>query len=225
VKLTKYLIIVAAMAWSSASAALYTLNNGSGSTATGIQMPDGSTFRSGTTAGTPFPTGGGISAGPGVVAFGTFDVESFAGVTSATQLVALFDQFGSATVEFNAAGPTGVRSVFSSAQTETLAGSTLAGDEIFLFAGNGTTLLNSTHFVIVKTTFTFDPAQDSNPLPNVLSVNTTNGTVLFGSLVANVQTANTDASVNAGWQMAPIPEPSAALLGLLGAIGLIRRRR
>jgi len=225
--LPRTLFVIATMAWSSASAALYTLNNGSGSLAAGIQTRDGSTFRAGTTAGTAFPLGGGFSAGPGVVAFGSFSTDDLSGVTSITHLLSLFDQFGNS-VAFNFAGPTGARSVFSSAQIGTLgaggAEESNAGDFIYLFVGNGTTLLNSSDFLVVKSSFIFDPSQDVNPLPNVLTISPANSQVLYGSVVANVQTANVDNSVTPGWQLG-IPEPSAALLGLLGAIGLLRRRR
>lgn len=37
-----------------------------------------------------------------------------------------------------------------------------------------------------------------------------------------VQTIN---GFNSGWQLVAIPEPSSALLGMLGALGLLRRRR
>jgi len=222
--LPRTLFVIATMAWSSASAALYTLNNGSGASATGIQTMAGSTFRSGTTAGTPFAAGGGVSAGGGVVAFGTFDNENFSGITSASQLLALFDQFGG-TVDFNVAGPTGARSIFSSAQIETVAGSTLSGDEIFVVIGNGSTVVTSTAVMVLKTNFIFDEAQDNNPLPNVLSINTTNTQPVFqGLVVSNVQTTDNDLSTTPGW-MIWVPEPSSTLLGLLGAASLLRRRR
>jgi hypothetical protein len=221
----KYTAILALLfAWSSASGALITLNNGSGATASGIQTSSGSTFRSGTLDGTAFATGGGTSAGPGVVAFGFFSTDDLGSAGSVSGLVGLFTQFGT-TVTFNASGTTGNRSVFSSAQNVTVTGSSFQDKFIYLFAGNGSTLLDSTEFVVAKSTLTFAQVSDSTPTPTVLTIRPENSVALFGTTVPNVQTANTDTSTTAGWQMAVIPEPSTALLGLLGVAGLMRRRR
>lgn len=223
---TKYNAILALLfAWSSASGALITLNNGSGAAASGIQTLEGSTFRASTVAGTAFPTGGGTSAGPGVVAFGFFSTDDLGSVSSPASLVGLFTQFGTS-VAFNANGTTGNRSVFSSAQNVTVSGSAFQDKFIYLLVGNGTTFLDSTQFLVAKSTLTFNQVADSTPTPTALTIRPDNSVALIGSEIANVQTANTDASVTAGWQTAVlVPEPSTALLGLIGLAGLMRRRR
>jgi hypothetical protein len=92
--------------------------------------------------------------------------------------------------------------------------------------GNGTTLAESTEFVVLKTTFTFNPAQDAVPTPETLVITRANTTTLIGTEVDDVRTTNTDSTVTPGWATAAlIPEPSTALLGLIGALGLLRRRR
>jgi hypothetical protein len=222
----KYSAILAlALTWSSASGALITLNNGSGNTASGIQTTDLGTFRSGTVDGSAFTTGGGTSAGPGVVAFGFFSTDNLGSVASPASLASLFTQFGN-TVTFNANGTTGNRSVFSSAQNVTVSGSSFADKFIYLFVGNGTTFLDSTEFLVAKSTLTFAQVADATPTPTVLTIRPDNSVNLLGTEITNVQTANVDTSTTAGWQTAAlVPEPSSALLGLLGVVGLLRRRR
>lgn len=226
--ITPSLFVIATLG--SSNAALITLNNGAGATASGIQTTTGTTFRSGTGVGTAagelFPTGGGTSAGPGVVALGFFTTDSLSTVSSPASLISLFVQFGNAGV-FSAHSATGNRSVFSSAQNVTVGGTQFADKFIYLFAGNGTTFANSTQFLVVKhDTVTFGSVSDATPTPTSFTLRPDVSTTLFGSEGAIVQTANTDGSATVGWTMAvPVPEPSAALLGLLGIAGLIRRRR
>jgi hypothetical protein len=211
-----------------ANGALYTLNNGTGSTASGVQTSDGKVFRSGTTDGQILgsaPQNVQTSAGPGIVSFGFFSTDEFSNISSPTDLVALFTTFG-VSGTFAAGSTGGNRSVLSSPQNQTI-GTTFNTKNIYLFVGNGTTYLNSTEFLIAKMSDTFNVADDvTNAVtPKVITINPGNSTALFGSEIANVFTTNTDASQTQGWQMAAIPEPSAALLGALGALGILRRRR
>lgn len=210
-------------------AALYTLTNGTtASTAAGVQTTEGYVFRAATTAGTNFTTGNlATSAGPGIVAFGFFSTDSLSSVSTPTALVSLFTQFGAVNT-FNNAGTGGNRSVFSTAQSQTIT-PTFSNRSIYFFAGNGSTFLNSTQFLVAKMdTETFLPGDDVTNaiIPKVITINPANSTVLIGSEIANVWTTNSDASTNAGWQMAAlVPETSTSLLGALGALMLLRRRR
>jgi MYXO-CTERM domain-containing protein len=214
-------LMAAAFAVSSTQAALITLNNGASATASGIQTVEGLTFRGGTLPGDLLGgTNGGISAGPGTVAFGIFTTTINQDSTDFSSFVA----FGNI-LEFSAAGAFGNRSVFSLPQNVTVAGSDFAGKNIILFAGNGTSFGNSSQVLVVDTGIAFNSVSDSNPSPTSFTVRPSTSTVLFGSTVANVLTTNTDASVTGGWSMKAVPEPSAALLGALGALGLLRRRR
>lgn len=217
---------VSSLVLGNANAALITLNNGAGATASGIQMTTGETFRASTTAGTAFPTGGGTSGGAGVVAFGFFTTDDFSSVTSAGDLVSLFVQFGNSGT-FAAASATGNRSVFSLAQSQAVGGTQFADKFIYLFAGNGSTFANSTEFLIAKSgSATFGQVSDATPTPTTFTIRPDNSAALFGVEGAIVQTANTDTSATPGWTMAQIvPEPSVALLGALGMFGLLRRRR
>ena len=213
--------MVATFAVSSTHAALITLNNGASATASGIRTIEGLTFRGETTAGAELGgTNGGLSAGPGTIAFGIFTTT----IDQSTTDFSTFVPFGNI-LTFAAGGAFGNRSVFSLPQNVTVAGSQFAGQNIILFAGNGTTFANSDQGLVVDTGIAFNSVSDGSPTPTTFTVRPSNSTVLFGSVVPNVFTTNTDTSVTEGWQMAPIPEPSAALLGALGALGLLRRRR
>lgn len=204
--------------------ALYTVHSGSGATATGIQTLEGRTFRAGTTAGDAFSSGGGTSAGPGVIAFGIFSTDALSTMNQA-QLIAAFTVFGS-NAPFAVGGLSGNRSTYSLPMQAAVTGSVFNTKNMYVFAGNGTTYESSTQFLVVKSNYTFKAADDALPSPTVNVVDTTNTQILIGSLVTNVQTTNSDTTTNPGWQMATlVPETSTALLGALGALGLLRRRR
>lgn len=225
---TKSLIWASLLALtSSAFSATYTINNGSTTTANGIGTSDGSIFRNSTTPGTSLGgTNGGISAGPGVIGLGIFSTESLSGLTG-TQLIAAFTQFGNLGT-FAAGGPTGARGTFSIGMPNvTVTGNTtFQNQNMFLFVGNGTTFANSTEFLVLKNTKTFAPGDDGIPTGVTVSFTAANSTLLFGANASNIFTTSTDASITPGWTtVAPVPEPSIALLGALGVFGLIRRRR
>lgn len=211
-----------------AHAATYSFSNGSGATASGIQDLDGRAFRANTQPGDAFTgTAGGTSAGPGVVAVGFFTTDDLSGATSAASLISLFTNFGGVTNTFAAAGTGGNRGIFLlGPPAATITASAYAGKNMYLFAGNGTTLENSTQFLVAKSATQFAAADDSVPTAISVVFRPDNSTVLFGSTVPDMKTTSSDSSITAGFQMAaPIPEPSAALLGALGALGLLRRRR
>jgi hypothetical protein len=224
---TALLALTSVFALSSfASAASYAINNGSGATASGVVDSFGRAFRSGTVAGDAFTgASGGVSAGPGVVSVGIFSTDSLSTVSSSAQLISLFTNFGGVTNTFAAAGATGNRGVFSLSTSLLVEGSQFAGKNMYFFAGNGTTLANSTEFLVFKSNTLFNVADDSSPTAVSVTFRPDQGTLLFGLSLGDVKTASTDASVTAGWQLVAIPEPSAALLGVFGALGLLRRRR
>ena len=222
------LIVASSLFCSFSNAALYTLTNGSGSTAAGIQTEQGHVFRSGTTAGTSF-TGANVatSAGPGVVAFGFFSTDDIASISTASSLTALFTQFGAVNT-FGGASTGGNRSVFNTAQSATI-NPTFSTKNIYLFAGNGATFLTSTQFLVAKMDSTVFLAADdvaNATTPKLITINPGNSTALIGAEIPNVFTTNSDATTNAGWQMAVlVPEASTSLLGAIGALALLRRRR
>lgn len=212
-----------------AFSATYTFSNGSGATASGILNSDGRAFRAGTTAGDSF-TGatGGLSAGPGVVAVGVFSSDALSGLSTVSSILSLFTNFGNVTNTFAAAAATGNRGIFSlSSPSVTVTGNaSFATKNMYLIAGNGSTLAASTAFLIVKSNTLFNAADDLSPTATSVTFRPDTSTLLFGTSVADVKTASTDNSVTPGWQMANvIPEPSSALLGVVGALGFLRRRR
>lgn len=204
-----------------ASAALYTLTTGSSATASGIANSAGVGFQNSANA---------AFAGAGFVSFGVFsgltDAQIAAATTPAT-LTSAYRQFGLGGT-FTAPGLTANRSTFSRAENAPVGGTQFANQLMYVFVGNGASLAASTEFLILKTAFAFDPARDAIPTAETLTINTANTSVLIGTLVADVRTTGTDSSATPGWRTAAlnaIPEPSTMLLGALGALGLLRRRR
>lgn len=208
------------------SAASYLLSFGAGADANGIQDNLGRAFRGGTVAGATFAgVAGGTSAGPGVVATGIFSTDLLVGLT-ASQLVSAFSNFGNTTTAFSAGGSGGNRGVFSLSAAGTVAGSDFLNQNIYLLAGNGSTLAASTQFFVFKTTSLFTAADDASPTGTEYIFSPTSGTILFGNAVADMKTTSSDATTTPGFRMAvAVPEPSAALLGAIGVLGLLRRRR
>jgi hypothetical protein len=94
----------------------------------------------------------------------------------------------------------------------------LNGLPVHLFIGSGSSIANSAEFIIVgRTTSVLFPADVTGTGSATFAA--TSGAVLE-TLTA------TGASVEGNTiNFVPIPEPSTALLGLLGVAGLIRRRR
>jgi len=228
-KMKLSLLAISAVLAVSASAASYSFSNGSGSTASGISDLSGNTFSSSVANGVGFATGGGTSAGSGVVGIGIFSTDSLSGL-GASALIADFTSLTGVTSAFAVSGATGNRGIFSStASNITITGSAFENKNMYLFAGNGSTFALSTQFLVVKLATQFLGSDDSIPTATAELFRPSGGpaatTLLVGTNAANVQTANTDASTTPGWAMVSVPESSTALLGALGALALLRRRR
>lgn len=228
-KLYKLLLSIGFITSLPVTAATYSFNNSASFSANGIADSTGDSFRSGTTDGqaqTATGTyGNWTSAGSGVVAFGTFTTDNLASLSKTSLIAAFSNQFGSTTTF--GAGPGGQRGTFSFTHPEIIiAGSQFDNQFMYMFAGNGSTIANSTEFLVLKNSTRFLSADDPTPTAITVQFLRSNSTTLFGTEVADVPTTNTDGSVTPGWRMAaPIPEPSSALLGALGALALLRRRR
>lgn len=223
-KLTKLLVAAVALcSFANAATTIYTVTTGSTATSSGIANSAGLQFQSASTAAF-------TSAGPGVVGFGYFNIDDSAlsAATNVTTLTSAFQNWNSnGTGAFNQPGPTQQRGVFSqTAAARDIAGAgEFANKFMYVFVGNAATYAASTEFLILKTAFKFDTAE-SGPTAFAKTVTTANSSVLVGSQVLDVRTTGTDASATPGWRTAVlVPETSTMLLGALGALGLLRRRR
>jgi hypothetical protein len=231
-KLTFFILIAVSL---SAFGAFYRVNNGLGSTASGIES-GWWTFRDGTSAGTAF-TGavGGVSSGPGVVAIGFFYTDYLTQYPLLGNPLPAFSQFGESSA-FLVAGGAGNRSVFSISVSGTVTGSAFSGKNIYLFIGDGTTFANSHTFLVVKTAEIFSDAQDQDPGYRSIAIRPANSTLLYGMLAQNVWTTDADNSITPGWSTGyylspphpwattgaanPITATSATLNGTVSATGL-----
>ena len=202
-------LAVALATMGSASAALYTVQTGTGATINGFANS----------------AGVGLQGTGGSMSFGYFNI-SDAQITTTTDFSTLLSSFVSfaGPGTFAIAGPIGQRGAVSVAGNQQVAGTAFDGKSIYAVVGNSSTLAGATELAVLKTTSMFEAAQDLIPTPAVVTLNTS-GTLLFGTPLADLRTTTADSSVNVGFATAPIPEPSAALLGALGALGLLRRRR
>jgi hypothetical protein len=104
------------------------------------------------------------------------------------------------------------------------------GKNFYVIIGNSSVLSESTEALVFV--FSNSTIGGTEPVTSTLNMRsnatTANGTLLFGTFntVQIDPTPGTPGNANAAFALQQIvPEPSAALLGLLGAIGLIRRRR
>lgn len=222
------IMVVASIAMGHSYGAVYNVTNGSTATSNGIASSGGlvsdpsGAAKSGTFTGYFNPTN------PGVYGFGYFSITD----TQITQALSLntitgaFTLFG-ITDTFNTGGaPTNQRGLFAHSQSATVTGTGYSGKNIYLLVGNGTSFATSTELLVLKNSSTFTDAQDAVPTAQNINFNTTTSTLLFGVNLADVKTTGADTSVTPGWGTAiAVPEPSAALLGALGALGLLRRRR
>ena len=208
-----------------AATTTYTWTTGTTATSNGIQNTAGLAYQNSVSA---------SFAGPGVISWGYFNISDaqITAAASASTLVNAFQNWNSGTGTFAAPGPSGSRGTFNfNAAARDLqtggTGDTFQNKNMYVFIGSGATFAASGEFLVLKTTFTFDPAE-SGPTAFLKTITAANATPLFGSAVANVFTTTADASQTPGWQTASfgaVPEPSAALLGAIGALGLLRRRR
>lgn len=101
------------------------------------------------------------------------------------------------------------------------AGNPLLGKGVYLFVGNASTLATSNAWAMkLVGTIADDLPQEQQYT----------GDPAFGSIVGNIgvastYTGNSGAATGTFNTLQLVPEPSAALLGAIGALGLLRRRR
>lgn len=142
-----------------------------------------------------------------------------------TELASAFQIFGSSGVF----GFGGIGGVYDSTALGGRVGaaSPFFGKNVYVLNTNAATILDSTQALIFKSNLTF-PNDSADPLDASLLVELgSSGTYVFGGQAGPAVEIAPGFSVPTV-QMAPlnvIPEPSAALLGAIGVLGLLRRRR
>lgn len=187
--------------------ATFAVSNGSGDTAFGIGDSSGDAFQ-------------GIE---GIVSIGVFSSDDFFNFSS-PDFVSNFTSFGT-TDDFLAPGPFGNNGIFDLSATATAADEPFVDQPIVAFFGNAATFAEATEFLVLDLGRNFMASDDDITTPIDIAV-TDATTVLFGGTVANISTFNGDTSTQQGFiTAAPVPEPSSFLLGALGALALLRRKR
>ena len=151
-------------------------------------------------------------------------------VTNMASLVSDFQVVVSTTLDSAFGGGVPNGGLFNASNgSVTLPNATHSGKGLYTFAGNATTLGASTQWVLWDHPAVID-AQDTIAQPDSNSLlMAQEGSKLIGGDVVNVNVDFTSIgggpAVIPGIQLAAIPEPSAALLGAISALGLLRRRR
>lgn len=230
------ILAISAVLISTGLGAVYNVTTGTLSTSNGIAPTALGSDSAGTAVVGTF-TGYQSPGNPGTVAYGVFGTfagpgntglfsslsDSAISAASASTLVSAFQQFG-VSGAFNVAGPSASKGVFTRNTSTTVTGSVFSGLNIYAFVGSGTTFANSTGLLVLKSAALFTDAQDAIPTAQIVTLSNLTTTLLYGVNLADVRTTGTDASATPGWGTA-VPEPSAALLGAIGVLGLLRRRR
>jgi hypothetical protein len=199
-KLVKYTII-SALACASAHAATVSVGAGFGA-ASGLVVRTAA---------------GAAIGGPSFFAVGSFEtVPTITDIASFQAAVQSMNIFASSTTQ--ATEPNKVAQSFTSIASP----AAFNNNRIWFLLGNGLTGDTSTEFAIFTTALgTLFPADITQPGgPNITLSSVANIQVLNGAGSAISVDSNPDII-----QLQVIPEPSTALLGLIGALGLLRRRR
>ncbi|MEI7909509.1 MAG: hypothetical protein WCK77_07715 [Verrucomicrobiota bacterium] len=221
-KLAKVTIALFGLSLGISQGAGYILSTGSTANSNGFADSSGKVFQN---------SASGTFAGAGTVSFGIFNTTdaAVAAMSTGADLIAAFRSYPAAPGTFTSAGLSANAGTFSVSGSAAVTSSQFSGQNMYLFIGNGTSYALSTQFLVLKTTFTFDPAVDALPTATtdtLTSLTVASNGLLIGSTTTDVKTTGTDATVTPGWRTASlVPESSTALLGALGALGLLRRRR
>lgn len=105
-----------------------------------------------------------------------------------------------------------------------LAGNPLIGKGVYVIATSAASLAAATINDEFSVFFLRNISEDS-PIENTYTGNPLGATIIIGTSGVFTGDAGFGQGNYATLQMAVIPEPSAALLGAVGALGLLRRRR
>jgi len=145
---------------------------------------------------------------------------NFATATPAT-ILSNFTYFGAAAQVTNWQGNVGISSNIS--MTLPANDTTYTGKVIYTLVGNATTLAAATEFAVLTNNTTF-PVVDGAGNGSGAIATLTSASVKYGTVLSQGNfTEPSGMTFASGVQL--VPEPSAALLGALGVLGLLRRRR
>lgn len=183
-------------------------------------------------AGTSTAASGGIAAAGYFSTFSDSEVATLsADIANIPALIADFVVVGSTTLDSAFAGGAPGAGLFDANFTGvTLPNSTRAGAGLYTFLGNSASLAASDQWLLWDNTAVVD-AQDTPASPDsnsLLMAQEGSALISGGSTTVNVDLSGIGGpasfELNA-IQFAVVPEPSVALLGVFGVIGLMRRRR
>lgn len=210
-------------------AAVYSITNSIGDSTVGITQADGKPAGSATVKGFNTTQGFGM--------FGYFKTLSDPQImlaSTVTDLVADFSSFNTNASAFGATtlGNNGTITMGNADLDVGVAGAGAAFNGkslymVFANVANSTLLTQTTQFLILKhLTETFDPTDDVPAVKNV-TFSAADTALLVGQVgTYSFKTRTSDTTAGPAWNTAVlVPESSTALLGALGAIGLLRRRR
>ncbi len=228
----KQLLVISLLAASASvsSAVTYTLTNVAGNNSSAVVNSAGVRL-----------SGNGASSGVntsviGSASFGYFTAtdSAISASTSGTQLLSTFTPFSTNEGLFNnPTTPTNYLGLFSRSGTLTLSAlDAFAGKNVYLVLSNAASVAAGTEYLVYKFNATYigSAADTGGTLSFVIDTAvTTDGSLLLGTRTGpSLTVAGVDTTTEPSFQLvsfAPVPEPSAALLGMLGALGLLRRRR
>lgn len=162
-----------------------------------------------------------LGVGAGSIQLGYFStlIDGNLATSSASALMDDFEIYGSDTAVFGKSGLSGFFAISANTGTKDF-NSLFVGKNIYLLAFN----TGSTQALIYKFSQTFqaDPLDPTPPSSQTPAFTLNAGNYILGT---NNSTLTGAVPVGAARMAALVPEPSAALLGALGVLGLLRRRR
>ena len=157
------------------------------------------------------------------VAVGTFTSTAF---SDADSVRTMFVQNGSAV---NSALPFAgfFNTQISDAATSTDGSDSFVGNPIYIVVGNNTSFAASTDFIVYQTGVNWPQEAPAVGATALAKTDSASSTLLYGTETVTSGATGAFAANNGtpGVTFGVVPEPSVALLGMLGALGLIRRRR
>ena len=171
-----------------------------------------------------------LSGGSLSVGYFTGNNFNFSGATPSS-IISAFQLAGTSNTFYEAG-------LFNTSVTTSIAylDSTFVGNNIYVIAGDASTLASSTTIAVFAgattaggSTQAVFPAVPANGLAAASALSTTTSRVVFGTIIDSAYFTEPTGSFRGtfpqGVELWIMPEASTALLGALGALGLLRRRR